>query len=84
MLYVYGFPTTSPSVAQLSQTMIDYWVSFATSLDPNDGRGSEREPSTFSLASFYSGDDLNLRSNLGRFHSEEPGLCCFFYVAVMY
>ena len=24
--------------------MMDYWISFATSLDPNDGRGEPREP----------------------------------------
>ena len=28
--------------ANLSMWMIDYWVSFATSLDPNDGKGSDR------------------------------------------
>jgi len=41
--YVYGTvenPTESDSV--LSTAMIDYWVSFATSLDPNDGKGSPR------------------------------------------
>jgi acetylcholinesterase len=26
--------------------MIDYWVSFATSLDPNDGRGNARKSQT--------------------------------------
>ncbi|KAE9397229.1 esterase 1 [Gymnopus androsaceus JB14] len=43
ILYVYGGvenPTESDSV--LSTAMIDYWVSFATSLDPNDGKGSTR------------------------------------------
>lgn len=32
----------SASVIVLSTVMIDYWVSFATSLDPNDGLGSPR------------------------------------------
>ncbi|KAG6864762.1 hypothetical protein C0991_007288, partial [Blastosporella zonata] len=38
--YVYGAPTT-PTVSSLtlSSIMIEYWVSFATSLDPNDGKG---------------------------------------------
>ncbi len=35
----------TPSANALSVAMIDYWVSFATSLDPNDGLGSERTPS---------------------------------------
>ncbi|KAK0467071.1 extracellular triacylglycerol lipase precursor [Desarmillaria tabescens] len=30
------------SVVALSTVMIDYWLSFATSLDPNDGFGSQR------------------------------------------
>ena len=33
---------TSSSAAQLSRVMIDYWVSFATSLNPNDGHGVSR------------------------------------------
>ncbi|KIJ46635.1 hypothetical protein M422DRAFT_778358 [Sphaerobolus stellatus SS14] len=43
VLFVYGAP--SPPTAEaigLSRMMIDYWVSFATSLDPNDGKGSIR------------------------------------------
>ncbi|KAF9045371.1 esterase 1 [Panaeolus papilionaceus] len=43
VLFVYGAPTDrSPSAVQLSSIMIDYWVSFATSLDPNDGKGNAR------------------------------------------
>jgi len=43
VLFVYGAPEdTSPSALHLSSIMIDYWVSFATSLDPNDGRGNTR------------------------------------------
>ncbi|KAI3621518.1 extracellular triacylglycerol lipase precursor [Moniliophthora roreri] len=49
--FVFGFtpirataPTfqPSPSASKLSQQMIDYMVSFVTTLDPNDGLGSER------------------------------------------
>ncbi|KAG6834989.1 hypothetical protein H0H93_005872, partial [Arthromyces matolae] len=41
--YVYGGLTsaTSPSTSlALSGIMMDYWISFATSLDPNDGHGA--------------------------------------------
>jgi len=42
--YVYGAPSDqSASSLHLSSIMIDYWVSFATSLDPNDGRGNPRK-----------------------------------------
>ncbi|KAJ7199025.1 extracellular triacylglycerol lipase precursor [Mycena pura] len=43
--YVYGtVPAndTSPAAFQLSKIIIDYWVSFATSLDPNDKHGNPR------------------------------------------
>ncbi|KJA13649.1 hypothetical protein HYPSUDRAFT_195686 [Hypholoma sublateritium FD-334 SS-4] len=41
--FVYGIPPdTSSGSVHLSNIMIDYWVSFATSLDPNDGRGNPR------------------------------------------
>jgi len=41
--YVYGgLADGTPPSMNLSISMIDYWVSFATSLDPNDGHGSER------------------------------------------
>jgi len=35
-------PPPSASSLKLSRQMIDYWVSFATSLDPNDGLGNAR------------------------------------------
>ncbi|KAI0068784.1 esterase 1 [Artomyces pyxidatus] len=43
LLYVYGVValTTGPP-ATLSLQMMDYWISFATSLDPNDGKGTPR------------------------------------------
>ncbi|XP_006459019.1 hypothetical protein AGABI2DRAFT_115977 [Agaricus bisporus var. bisporus H97] len=41
--YVYGQPSdTSPSALKVSVTMMDYWISFATNMDPNDGKGIER------------------------------------------
>ncbi|KAL5518415.1 hypothetical protein ACEPAH_97 [Sanghuangporus vaninii] len=40
VVYVYGAPQNGPASISLSRSMIDYWVSFATSLDPNDGRGN--------------------------------------------
>ena len=41
--FVYGVPPEqSVSAINLSTIMIDYWVSFATSLDPNDGHGNPR------------------------------------------
>ncbi|KAG6917479.1 hypothetical protein DXG01_002342 [Tephrocybe rancida] len=43
VVFVYGDPVTpTPSALALSSAMIEYWVSFATSLDPNDGRGVQR------------------------------------------
>ncbi|KAJ6469165.1 esterase 1, partial [Mycena vitilis] len=42
--YVYGGITAANGTAKaaLSEMMQDYWISFATSLDPNDGKGSDR------------------------------------------
>ncbi|KAJ7788418.1 esterase 1 [Mycena olivaceomarginata] len=45
LLYVFGLNTVfgrPPSAVRLGTQMIDYWLSFATSLDPNDGLGSSR------------------------------------------
>jgi carboxylesterase type B len=43
LFFVYGRPANATlSSVVLSLQMIDYWISFATSLDPNDGRGSLR------------------------------------------
>jgi len=41
--FVYGAPSdNSASSVFLSKVMVDYWVSFATSLTPNDGKGVSR------------------------------------------
>ncbi|KAJ7127849.1 esterase 1 [Mycena epipterygia] len=46
IFYVFGLEAVvgsrPASAVQLSTQMVDYWVSFATSLDPNDGHGSKR------------------------------------------
>ncbi|KAH9890363.1 esterase 1 [Cubamyces lactineus] len=39
--YVFGQPGNEPATT-LSSIMKDYWISFATSLDPNDGKGNSR------------------------------------------
>jgi acetylcholinesterase len=38
--YVFGAVTNGTAQVQLSRDIIDYWVSFVTSLDPNDGHGN--------------------------------------------
>ncbi|KAF5325129.1 hypothetical protein D9619_009956 [Psilocybe cf. subviscida] len=50
--FVYGVPTDQslPALA-LSRSMIDYWISFATSLTPNDGKGVLPKGRNFSLSS---------------------------------
>ncbi|KAL0062523.1 hypothetical protein AAF712_010562 [Marasmius tenuissimus] len=40
--YVFGEQFANQSDTSLSRLMIDYWISFATNLDPNDGRGLRR------------------------------------------
>jgi len=41
--FVFGRPNSpAPTAAKLSSLMVEYWVSFATSLDPNDGIGLPR------------------------------------------
>ncbi|KAJ6583766.1 esterase 1 [Mycena sp. CBHHK59/15] len=45
LYYIYGVlpELNSPAASvTLGTQMMDYWISFATSLDPNDGLGSER------------------------------------------
>jgi len=41
--FVYGVPSDNSASSQLlSELMIEYWVSFATGLSPNDGKGVTR------------------------------------------
>ncbi|KAI5122704.1 hypothetical protein M0805_009757 [Coniferiporia weirii] len=40
VLYVYGVAPNGPASVVLSHNMIDYWLSFANSLNPNDGLGN--------------------------------------------
>ncbi|KAL0569301.1 hypothetical protein V5O48_012665 [Marasmius crinis-equi] len=37
-----GAETVARSTSELSQAMMDYWISFAVTGDPNDGRGAQR------------------------------------------
>ena len=42
VFFVYGTPdAATPSTMALSSTMQDYWISFAVTLDPNDGKGNK-------------------------------------------
>jgi carboxylesterase type B len=43
--YVFGQvpPAAGAASRNLSSAMMDYWISFTVSLDPNDGKGAERE-----------------------------------------
>ncbi|TFK25315.1 triacylglycerol lipase 3 [Coprinopsis marcescibilis] len=42
-LFVYGTPLDpSPSARRLSTSMLNYWISFAVTLDPNDKKGAQR------------------------------------------
>lgn len=42
VFFVYGSPdAATPSSIALSSTMQDYWISFAVTLDPNDGKGNQ-------------------------------------------
>jgi len=42
--YLFGNLSTSgpPKVANFTQAMMDYWISFAVTLNPNDGNGTSR------------------------------------------
>jgi Carboxylesterase family len=43
IFFIYGSPPdNSTSAITLGEIMVDYWISFATSLDPNDGHGHQR------------------------------------------
>lgn len=38
--YVFGGTPNGPAATILSQNVMDYWISFANSLDPNDSFGN--------------------------------------------
>ncbi|KAI5122702.1 hypothetical protein M0805_009755 [Coniferiporia weirii] len=42
--YIYGAPPNGANSEILSSTMMDYWLSFVISLDPNDGKGNASRP----------------------------------------
>ncbi|THH03528.1 hypothetical protein EW145_g6183 [Phellinidium pouzarii] len=42
--YIYGVAPNGPASIVLGHTMMDYWLSFATSLDPNDCNGNTSRP----------------------------------------
>jgi hypothetical protein len=66
LLYLFVDLSTNapPNVANLSRMMLDYWISFAVSLTPNDGKGTK---STLRIASTstFTPSDLALRTPLG-------------------
>ena len=58
--FVYGAPNdTSAAATLLSGVMLDYWISFATSLNPNDGLGNKRIISSL-LFLFYGNSSFML------------------------
>ncbi|KAK0219626.1 Alpha/Beta hydrolase protein [Armillaria nabsnona] len=63
--FVYGTLGSLNERASAKSLMMDYWVSFATSLDPNDGLGSERPlwpqytPNQYALLQLH-GDNLTV------------------------
>lgn len=72
--FVYGAPPdNSTSATTLSRIMIDYWVSFATSLDPNDGRGIQRTSFIFVLMIliFPVDHDLHLGPHWGQYTTNQ-------------
>uniref|UniRef100_A0A0W0EUN4 Carboxylic ester hydrolase n=1 Tax=Moniliophthora roreri TaxID=221103 RepID=A0A0W0EUN4_MONRR len=85
--YVYGtIPSdSSASDIKISQTIIEYWVSFATSLNPNDGKGIDRpiwreyKPESDEIIIQLNGNDTVLipdtyRADQIDFINEKPGL----------
>lgn len=77
--FVYGAPpNATASAIGLSEAMIDYWVSFATSLNPNDGKGIPRKNNLiqricmhFVLIQNYPVLSSSLRTYVGAVYSSE-------------
>ena len=62
-------PASPEAFATLSPIMMDYWISFASTLDPNDGKGAERESELI----FSSFKVLNaIRRKLGAIYALSP------------
>ena len=56
LVWVFGggyFVNPSPATLYFSGQMVDYWISFATSLDPNDGRGNDRKERLLSVVACF-------------------------------
>ncbi|RDX48969.1 extracellular triacylglycerol lipase precursor [Lentinus brumalis] len=64
--YVYGqtaLTSPNPAVRLLSEAMVDYWISFAVSLTPNDGKGLNKTI----WPQYQSGQQVLLKFDTGRF-----------------
>lgn len=68
--YVFGGTTDS----SLSNIMMDYWLSFASSLTPNDGRGTERmSPIYADLSKVSQQHFAESRDSMATVHTRETG-----------
>ncbi|TFK83623.1 extracellular triacylglycerol lipase precursor [Polyporus arcularius HHB13444] len=66
--YVYGETaqtSPNPAVRLLSEAMVDYWISFAVSLTPNDGKGLAKT----TWPQYKSGQEVLLQFDTGSFAS---------------
>ncbi|RDX40976.1 extracellular triacylglycerol lipase precursor [Lentinus brumalis] len=64
--YVYGETaqtSPNPAVRLLSEAMVDYWISFAVSLTPNDGKGLTKT----TWPQYKSGQEVLLQFDTGSF-----------------
>ncbi|KAI0713037.1 extracellular triacylglycerol lipase precursor [Cerioporus squamosus] len=64
--YVYGqtaLTSPKPAVRLLSEAMVDYWISFAVSLTPNDGKGLNKT----TWPEYQSGQQVLLQFDTGSF-----------------
>jgi hypothetical protein len=80
LLYVYGFEPfigRPASAVALGARMMDYWLSFATSLDPNDRLGSDRMSLFFLIVHLDSTDLGSARPVVVTVHSEQRGMSGF-------
>lgn len=78
IFYVYDtLANPTPTAITISGIMMDYWISFAASLDPNDNHGSQRE--VVYCCYLYISDILlcgyTARPNMESIHSRKSSLC---------